>query len=104
MSRICEVNIKGMLLGETEEERLEDTRFLLKKNPRHCVCCGKELTAEELLGSQGWHCEECWNHLVFDEEGYYCSLHDKDVRYIRIWPLFDSFLQLDNLEDWNQNE
>ena len=98
--RIMETSLKGILIGETREERKQDIDFLLRKNPRKCICCGEQLTAEDILGSQGDHCQLCWSNLRWDEEGFWCAIHDKDVRYIRVWPLFDAFLQLDNIEDF----
>ena len=96
-----EIMVKGIIAGETHEEIDQDFDYYLKKNPRSCVCCGKQLTAEDVWGSQGWHCQECWNSLVFTEDNhFYCAIHDKDIRYIEISPLFDPRLLLDNLEDW----
>ena len=54
-----------------------------------CHCCGKPMSEYDWWGSQGGHCVECFDHLVFVDEQirdidgmnvngyYYCSLHDE---------------------------
>jgi len=90
-----EVMLRALLSNETTAEIKEDYDFYLKKNPRFCVCCGKRLTAEDVMGSQGYHCVECFGNLVFDDKYYYCALHDELPSHLK-HPWYE---KLDDLEE-----
>jgi len=89
-----------MIRRKPSEERKEGANNSQNLFPGalKCCCCGKIMTAHEASGSQGWHCAECWKNLDWDEEGWWCNLHFKERRHIKVWPLFDPLLNLDDLE------
>jgi hypothetical protein len=48
-----------------------------------CSCCDKPLSEADWWMTQGHHCRDCWKHLDFSGESYFCSLHDKVPSHLK---------------------
>lgn len=48
-----------------------------------CHCCDKPMSEYDSWHSQGFHCAECFSHLVWDDKYFYCALHDDLPLHLR---------------------
>ena len=86
--RIVPLIIEVALRGGSIEELQKRIEEALEKSPRKCFTCGKRLTSEDILNSQGFDCTECFPKS-------YVTLLDKKGWHIPTYrELFSSFLEV----------